>query len=264
MSIVLLVGKLVLPTWLPNALLIGNLVVDVWLLVVLYRKGIRKSLPWFVWYVVWEFVGSCVGFATWTFSREIYVSVYWWMEGIRVALMVAAVRESFLRTFLGFGSLRWFPWLVRGVISSVVVYSVWKAVYAPPIQSTRITVFLIGSEFTFRWGIAAVGILFFGLVWLFDLPRSTREDAIVGGCWLISMLILATVVSRSIFGTKYVVVTQLFPDVAYFVVALMWIKAFSRPELEIGFKELGIGPEAMARELRRYKEAAERIVRKRR
>lgn len=179
-----------------------------------------------------------------------------------MALMVGAVRESFLRIFVGFNSLRWFPWLVRSVIGAVVFYSAWKALYAPPVQSSRITAFLIGAEFTFRWGIAAIGFLSMVLMWLFELPRHTREDAVVSGCGLASIAFVATVLSRSFFGTRFTFFTQYLPDVGYFVAAWVWIKTFLHPAEEFGLKELGLDAEQVAQELRRYGEAARRILKK--
>jgi hypothetical protein len=98
------------------------------------------------------------------------------------------------------------------------------------------------------------------LVWLFGLPNNTREVAVVNGCGVASMAFLVTIVSRSIFGTKYALITQYAPDVGYFLAAWIWIKGMSRPEVEVGFKELGMSPEQMANELRRYRQAAERIL----
>jgi hypothetical protein len=138
-----------------------NLIVDAFLLAILYRQNIKRHLPWFVAYIAWEFLIAIVAPVIWFVDPKQYVTVYWWTEAMRAVLMAGAVRESFLRTFVGFTSLRWFPWLVRGLIVTVVLYSTWKSVYAPPVQSGRMTAFLIGIEFAFRWCIAAIGILFF-------------------------------------------------------------------------------------------------------
>jgi hypothetical protein len=243
------------------ALFIANLLVDTWLLTTLLRRGVRKQLKWFVLYVAWESLGACVGLATWSASRTLYVTVFWWMEGPRMALMVMAVRESLLRIFEDFKSL--LRWSVLGVILLVMLYSAWKAVYAPPVQTNRIVSFIIGAEFTFRWGIAAVAVLSLPLMWLIEEPRSGREYSVVMGCGFASIAFLAWVLSRSFFGTRFTFLTQYLPDVGYFVTVLWWIKVFLRPIEEFGFKELGMEPEEIAKELRRYREAADRIEGKR-
>lgn len=244
------------------ALFLANLLIDIWLLVVLARQKVSKQLPWFVAYIAWELLATCVGLAIWPFSRRMYVTAFWWMEAVRIALIVGAVRESFVRIFIGFTSLKWFPWVVRSVIAAIVAYSVWKAVYAPPVQSNRITSFLLGAEFTFRWSIAAIGILSFVLMWLFEVPRHTREDAVVSGCGLASLAFVANVLSRSFFGTRFTFFTQYLPDVGYFMAALLWIRVFSRPVEEFGLKELGMDAEQIAQELHRYGESAKRLLRK--
>jgi hypothetical protein len=239
------------------ALFIANLLVDTLLLAILLRQGVRKQLKWFVFYVAWEFLGACVGLATWSASKTLYVTVFWWMEGPRIALMVMAVRESLLRIFEEFRSLLW--WFVFAAILAVVLYSAFKAVYAPPVQSNWLLSFVIGAEFTFRWGIAAVTILSVPLMWFIEEPRSGREYSVVVGCGLASLAFLAHVLSRSFFGTRFTFFTQYLPDVGYFVTVLWWIKVFLRPLEEFGFKELGMEPEDIAKELRRYREAADRI-----
>jgi hypothetical protein len=226
----------------------------------LYQQAVRKQLPWFVLYIAWELLATTVGLVTWTFSSRLYVTVYWWMEAVRITLIVGAVRESLLRIFEGFKSL--LRWSVLAVIAFVILYSAWKAIHAPPIQSNRLVSFILGSEFTFRWGIAAISILSASLMWIVQEPRGSREGVVITGCGVASMAVVAYVLSRSLFGTRFTFFTQYLADVGYFAAAFLWIRVFSRPVEELGYKELGMGPEDIARELRRYREVAEQIVRK--
>lgn len=243
-------------------LLIAGLLVNGWLLNIVYRQQVRSQLPWFALYVTWEFLLVCIQLTAWAISSSFYITVYWWTEAIDVVLTVAAVRESFLRIFEGFTRLRWFRWSVSGVIISVVLYSAWKAVYAPPLQATRLGSFVIGAEFAFRWGIAGIGLLTMVLMYLLEEPLRSREGSAVVGFGIASVAFLALVLVRSLFGKKYIFLSKYFPTVGYFVAAFLWIRAFSRPIAEFGFKELGMGPEDIAKELRRYREQAERIMRK--
>src|SRR5215475_7734516 len=120
------------------AVVIANLVVNGWLLAVMHRQHVRRQLPWFVLYIAWGFFSACVGMVSWLVSPSFYVAVFWWMEGLQVMLIVGAVRESFLRIFWGFTAMRWFRWSVWAVITGVVLYSAWKAIYHPPVQGGRI------------------------------------------------------------------------------------------------------------------------------
>lgn len=235
-----------------------NLLLDALLLRVLWKQKATRQLPWFVIYISWEFLSSATGLALWIFSPRLYVTVYWWMEGFRIALLVGAVRESLLRIFKGFETL--LRWAVLVVILAVVAYSWWKAVHAPPIQSNRLASFILGAEFTFRWGVAGVSAVAMGLMWFIQEPSGSREDAVITGASIASIGFVAWVVMRSLFGTRFTFLTQYLPDVGYFVAAFYWIKVFKRPVQEFGFKELGMGPEDIRREMRRYGELTEKIL----
>lgn len=248
--------------WLSWAIFYGefivNLVLDALLLRILYRQGVRKQLPWFVSYISWQLVSTAVGFGVWVIDRSFYVTVFWWMEAARVALLVGAVRESLLRIFKGFESL--LRWAVLIVIVAVLVYSWWKTVHAPPIQSSRLASFILGAEFTFRWGIAGVSVVAMGLMWFIQEPSGSREDAVITGAAIASMGFVAWVIIRSVFGTRFVFFAQYLPDVGYFLAVFYWIKIFQRPVPEFGFKELGMGPEEIRGEMRRYGELVEKIL----
>src|SRR5205807_7572588 len=122
--------------------LIVGLAVNSWLLIVVHRQNVRKQLPWFALYVAWQILLTCIQIAAWVISPKFYVAVYWWMEIIAIVLIIGAVRESFLRIFEGFTSKSGFRWAVWGLIAAVVIYSTWKAIYAPPIQSNRLASFI--------------------------------------------------------------------------------------------------------------------------
>jgi hypothetical protein len=243
------------------ATFIIGFVVYFWLLMIVYRQDVRKQLPWFVLYVAWGVLNASVQLATWIISPKLYIAVYWWMELIAVILIVGAVRESFLRIFQGFTSEAWFRWSVWSMILAVVIYSAWKAVYLP-VHSSRLESFVVGAEFAFRWGIFGIAVLTAILSVLVKEPMDTREDAVVTGFALASVGVLAGVISFSLFGKKYLFVTKYASSVGYFLAVFWWIWVFSRPVAEFGFKELGMGPEDIAKELRRYRELTERMMRK--
>jgi len=244
------------------ALLISGLIVDLWLLIIVHRQGVRKQLPWFVLYVAWGVLLSSVQLVAWIISPRLYIAVYWWMEAVAVVLIVGAVRESFLRIFQGFTSKAGFRWSVWSVILAVVIYSTWKAIYLPSIHGSRLESFVFGAEFAFRWAIFGIAVLTAVFSLLLKEPMDTREDAVVTGFALASFGVLAGVINFSLFGTKYLFFTKYAPSVGYFLAAFWWIWVFSRPVAEFGFKELGMGPEDIAKELRRYREFSERMMRK--
>lgn len=244
------------------AVLIASLVVSAWLLAIIYRKNVRKQLPWFALYVAWELLLACIQLTAWAVNPRLYITLYWWTEIVEVVLIVAAVRESFLRIFEGFTSKPGFRWLVWAVIATVVFYSAWKAIYFPPIQGGRLAAFVIGAEFMFRWGIFGIALLTAVLSALLQEPMDTREDAVVTGFGILSASFVGSMAIVSFFGTRFLFVSNYLPSVGYFVAAFLWIRVFSRPVTEFGFKELGMGPEDIRQELRRYRDLLERIRRK--
>lgn len=250
--------------WLTRAIFYGefgiNLVLDARLLRILHKQKIKKQLPWFVSYIAWELLQTAIGLVIWVFRPRLYTTVFWWMEGPRVVLLLGAVRESLLRIFKGFESL--LRGLVMVVILGVVVYSAWKAVDAPPVQSDRLVSFVLAAEFAFRWCIAGISVLSMGLMWFVQEPVGSQEDAVITGAGIASIAFVAWVITRSLFGTRFISFTQYLPDMGYFIAAFYWIKVFQRPVAEFGFKQLGMGPEGIRRELRRYRELAEQIMRK--
>lgn len=244
-----------------TAVLWANLLLNLWLLIIVYRSGVRKQLRWFALYMLWEVLSGAAELAAWLVGRQFYAPLYWWMETIEIALIVGAVRESFLRIFQGFTKIRGFRWMVWGVIGGVVIYSAWKAIFAPPIQHNKFGVFVLEAEFLFRWGVLGIALLaaIMGAILLGRL--NSREDAVVTGFGVACAGFLAYIGMVSIFGNKYIFFAQYLPSVGYFVAVGWWIWVFSRPEEEFGFKELGMGPEDIRRKLREYRERSEEMMR---
>jgi hypothetical protein len=229
-----------------------------WLLIILHRQGVRKQLPWFAFYVLWECITTLVQFVLWVVSQQFYYKAFWWIEAVEIALTVAAVRESFVRIFQGFTHKAGFRWSLWSVIVVVVAYSAWKAVYAPPLQISRLGIFVFGVEFLFRWGFLGITLLTVVLSFLMR-EGITREDAVVTGFGAVAGAVLLYLGSFSLFGTKYIFLTKYFASVGYFVAVFWWIYVFSRPVKQFGFEELGMGPDEIRKALRRYRTTGEQL-----
>lgn len=239
-------------------LLVAGFVVYAWLFIIVYRQGIRKQLPWFAVYVAWGFLVQIAELVLYLIRRQLYFDAYWWLQAVEIALTVAAVRESFLRIFQGFTRKLEFRLSLWGVIVAVVAYSAWKAVYAPPLQVSRLATFVFGVEFAFRWGFLGITVLT-GVLSALMKEGITREDAVVSGFGAAAATFLLYLGSFSWFGTKYIFLTKYIPAVGYFVAVFWWIYVFSRPVRQFGFEELGMGPEEIRKALRRYREFGERL-----
>ncbi len=233
-----------------------------WLALVVQRHGARKHLPSFTFYVVWECLITLIQLALWLADSKVYYRAYWWIEAFDVAFIVAAVRESFLRLFHPLTKRADFRGLVWGLIGAVVIYSAWKAVYAPPLQSGRLNAFVFGAEFLFRWGIFGIAALTGVLSLLLEGTIKTREAAVVVGFGIASLAFVLYVGSFSVFGSKYTFLTKYLPSVGYFLAVGWWIWVFSRSIEKLGFKELGAGPEEMRRHLLRFGEHVDEMRKK--
>lgn len=240
------------------ALVIAGIAVSAWLLMILYRRDVRNQLRWFACYVSWEVLQASIQLVLLGTNFRLYVKAYWWMEALEIALTVAAVRESFLRIFRGFTRKSGFRWSVWCVIAAVAAYSAWKAIYAPPLQVNRLSTFVFGAEFLFRWSFLGIAVLTAVLSFLLAEPL-TREDAVVTGFGASGTAFLLYLWSFSLFGTRYLFFTKYIPSMGYFVAVFWWIYVFSRPLRQFGFEELGIGPEEMRRVLRGYRKFDERL-----
>jgi len=240
-------------------LIAAGLAVFGWLLMVVHRQGIRKQLPWFAFYVLWEVLVQCEQLVTWLISHRLYFALYWWIEATGILLTVAAVTESFLTIFKGFTKMLWFRWLVSGVIAAVVVYSAWKAILHPPVQGNRLTSFVVGTEFLFRWGILGISLLTFALSAALEEPSETREDAVLTGFGIMAGASMLANLWFSLFGNRLLLFNRYAPSVGYFMAAFLWIRVFSRPVEGPGFKELGIGPEDLLKLIRRYRQDLRRV-----
>ena len=247
------------PHWLSRTVFYGefvaNFIINLWLLRILQRQGVKKQLPWFVSYIVWQLLLTVIGLGIWISWRAVYTAVVWWMEAVTVALLVAMVRESLLRIFKGLESL--LRWAVLAAVVGVLVYSAWKGAYAPSVQGSRLAAFEVGSEFVFRWGIAIVSMVATALMWTMKEPSGTREDAVITGAAIASLGFVAWAVIRWLFGSRFNFFAQYLPAVGYFIAAFYWIGIFRRPVQEFGFKQLGMEPEEVSREIGQYRKFVE-------
>jgi hypothetical protein len=242
-----------------TVVLVINLLLNFWLLTIVHRQHVRRQLPWFALYVAWQVLLGIAALVGWLIGHELYRALYWWTEGIGIVLIVATVRESFLNLFQGFTSKQGFRWSVWTVIACVVLYSAWKALYAPPLHNNRLDAFIFGAEFLFRWAIFGIAFLAIILSFLLTESPERRELAVVTGFGISSAGFLVYVIGFSLFGVQYAFLTKFAPSVGYFLAAGWWIWVFSQPIQEFGLEELGMTPEDVRKEMDRYRDFGERL-----
>jgi hypothetical protein len=245
------------------AVLVVNLLLNLWLFIILARQNVRKRLPWFVLYVASEVLSGLVQLISSWAGNSSYRVVYWSMEGIEIALMAAAVQESFFQIFHKFTKKATIRWLFWSVIAAVVLRSAWKALHSPPVQTSRDVVFIIAAEKLYRWGILAIALLTGVLSAVIHerVPVRTRQEAVMAGFGVNAAGVLLYVSFFAELGLRYTFFTKYFATMAYFIASGWWIWIFTRPDDRFGFAELGMGPDDIAKKLGLYGEHADEITR---
>jgi hypothetical protein len=215
-----------------------NVILDALLLSALLRQGIRKQLPWFVSYVAYALLFSCISLAIPNLS--LYSKAYWWSEVLNVLVVIGTLRESLLRSFRNSTLPTRFHRLLWTALVAALGYSALKAVYAPPVQSNPLMAFMIGAEFTVNWavGIVAGAVMFYLRKNEKKEKMGEPEPSIIYGLGVAACAVLLWAISRSIFGIKVASITQYAPPVGYWFAVVWWLRVFSSPQF--GLKELGI------------------------
>jgi hypothetical protein len=222
----------------------------------LFLWRVRTWLPWFVGYIAWSLLTACAALIIFPIAPRLYRNAYWWMEAVNIVLVVGALRESLLRLFENSPLSAGFRRSLWVVLTGVLAYSVWKAIARPPVQSNLLRSFIIGTEFTLRWGISAVALAI-----VFYLPKMKKtflhpEPSVIAGLGLSASTVLIWVTNRSEWGASETFLTQFIPSVGYWFAVAWWIMVF-RPRF--GLKELGVSPQEALKAVRAYSEIEERI-----
>jgi len=243
------------------AVFILNLLIDLGLLLLLLHRKAHKWLPWFICYIAWQVLAGCILVALSMIGKKAYAIGYWWIEWIELALIAAAMRESFLSMFDELRRKAGFRLLVWSAISAVIVYSILKAIHAPPIQTDKSTISLFGFEFLFRSGVIVIAFIATMLSLLPEKRMHRPEDAVLAGFGIASLGVLLFVVWVSVFRDKGLFLTKYLPTVAYFTAAGFWIRGFIRPIHGYGLKESGFTLDGISKALSQYGDDADEIMR---
>jgi hypothetical protein len=203
-----------------------NLVLDIWLLTVLHKRGVKRRLPWFFFYISWDLIFNVTTLIT-SFARpRFYNTVYWSLEIPRVALFLAAVQESILRVFTQPSRLLRRTLLI--VIPTVILYSLVSAIHASPFLGKQLDSFELAAEFTFRWSAAIVCLAATAVMLVLSKPRNYWAEAVILGATAISLAFALWSHGFSEFGPRFTPIATYVPDMGYFFAAIYWIRTFSR------------------------------------
>ena len=146
---------------------------------------------------------------------------------------VLAVRESFLNVFRIHTRIKWFTRVTWSCVGLALLYAVLKARFFPPVHGGWQTAAVIGSEVAVEYAISAVVIVYFVFRWIFRIRGQEWESGVMVGFGIYECLALGGFLTRSIFGSRYRIVSEWLPALAYIIGELTWVLILSRNELKV-------------------------------
>ena len=201
------------------------------ILAILIRSHLLRRFLWFSIYIAYVLIEAAVRFAA-AGNPSLYFKVYWLTSAGGLIFLVLAVRESFLNVFWIHTRLRWFTRITWLCVGLALLYAVLKAWFFPPVHGGWQTAAIIGSEVAVEYSVSVVAILYFVFRWVFKIRGQEWESGVMAGFAIYECLALVGSLTRSVFGSKYRIVSEWLPAVAYIVGEVTWVLALSRHEPE--------------------------------
>jgi hypothetical protein len=205
-----------------------SITLQVCVLVLLWRRALWGRFPFFTGYVAYDLLRTIVGSAT--LSHPIYFYVYWITAPLEMILMVLAAHESFLKVFRSFYLLWWFRVLVPGAIVAALGYSAYQGYASPSLHASPAGAAIISAALTAQYSILAIAILFFALAMFLRVPWRIHEYRFMLGFALAALAVAFGGTVRSVFGTNFQFLSEMFPAVVYILTLAVWLSAVLHAE----------------------------------
>lgn len=231
-----------------------SLCLEVLLMVLLFRRGVRRHFPVFFAYVL--VAGPVTAARLVTASHyHLYFYLYWWSNAVLLLLGLAALHEVFRWVYEGFYSFWWFRLLYFGAIAAVLIISIQHALFNPPVQADPLIGLILNIGIAVNLLQAGIAALFGVLAKPFVIEFRRYPFGIAGGFAASSLGPFIGYFVRSVFGNKFDSFTQNASAVAYILALVLWLIAFWRPEPEESAWNPPMPPEEMLRLVRNYLDA---------
>jgi hypothetical protein len=209
--------------------LVIPIILQVCILLLLLKRRLQRRFIWFFVCILYSLLETIVRLLV-SGHYKTYFIVYWATEPVDLAFTVLALRESFLYIFWPETRWRWFRWTFWCAIGLAIAYSCWIAWVLPPREAVHL---YIDFEFGLDVVISVFGLLYAGFIRLFGILEHQRESAIILGFTVIACLGNFGWLTRSVFGTRFKLLSGLIPAVAYIVGELIWTRDLLRPEWKL-------------------------------
>jgi len=225
--------------------------------VLLIWRKLQKRFPWFLAYILYALIEAVTRLAA-SGSRHAYLIVYWSTAVPGIVFTVLALRESFLAIFWSETRLRWFRLIFWSCILAAIVYVGWQAWALSPRQVPRFLSVILRLESGLDILISIFGLLYAGAIGLFGILEHQRATAIILGFTANSSVAVFGWITRSVFGTKFRVLSEWIPAVAYILAEAIWTKDLLRQERTLPERKQTL--EQMSSVMDRYIEIVHRYL----
>lgn len=210
--------------WLGLATQITSITLLIGILVLLWRRNLLRTFPFFFSYVLFGLMRTIVGSITLSTPR-VYFYFYWVTAPLETILTILAVYESFLRVFRIFYLLRWFRIFFPAGITIALFYSAVRGYISPSIHASAVGAAIISAMLTAQYVILTISLGFFALAILLRVPWRIHEYRFVLGFGISSLVTALAASVRSEFGTRFSFLSTMFPAVTYILVLVIWLSA---------------------------------------
>lgn len=224
------------------------------LLILLVIRGLQQRFRWFLIYVIYTLLEAVVRLIV-SSNKYAYYVVYWGTSALAVPFTFLAVRESFLNALGAFAQIRWLRRLFWICIGFAATYSLVKVFFQPRIEGPLFVALTLHGEQLFQYLICAVTLFFFGAVHWFNIRKYQWESWIMLGFLANAILANFGTLTHSVFGTRFRVINEWLPALAYIIGSLTWVLGFSRKEYQGQIRPpVDLTPEQILAEMDSYKQ----------
>jgi len=189
--------------------------------------------------------------------------MYWVSEAFNTLIIFFALHEIFRTVFSHFYRMRWFRMLFPAVGVFMAIVAVLRSTLRPMPAGSRIYAIIVSLEIGI--GFLQIGIfaLFLTLGKVFRVRYERHPFGLALGFGLVSSGWFIAYLLRSEFGKQFDPVVRTVTPITYTLGLLVWLITFLGKEQTSAQPGVTIGltPEQMLSDVKRYTEAAKRIFR---
>lgn len=228
----------------------------------LLARGFQRPFRSFFAYTLFSVIASVAGLSVRNVPH-FYFYFYWASEIIYIVLAMAALHEIVYMVFRKFYAIRWFRFVFPLIGLFMVLLAIVRAMVTPrPIAGNPIFEVVISLEILIRLLQFGLLVLFFVLIWFFQMRWRQIPIGIALGFGISAAGFLVVFLLRSEFGTKVDPIVRITPPIAYIIAVLVWLATFIRTEVVRPEPAVtpALTPEQMIAELRRHTKTVKGIL----